>query len=294
MSTTTGAELCRGLVDDAAVFPPGLSPVGRAWRDHLELRRSGYAGCLGPLLLAPEHIAPLIAELDGSTPSGSPAVEPSAAGPPVEVALVARAGVGPVDLVAAADALRGRPHCRVVAVETTASPGWPDLLATGLPVTVEVAPSSTRRNPALARIAEARTDGYAVRAKLRTQATSSTPVPTAQELADFVAACHRRTVPFKLTGGLHHAVARDQEHGVLNVLLATHLVLGDASLSSVLATLIDPGGPRLAARALALTPEEVRDLRAAFTAYGCCGVLDPLRELIALGVLPAPDPDPDR
>ena len=34
-----------------------------------------------------------------------------------------------------------------------------------------------------------------------------------------------------------------------------------------------------------LTPEEVEQTRASFSAYGCCVVLEPIEELVALGLL---------
>ena len=43
--------LFAGLVDDAAVFPPGNAPLADAVRRHREHRTSRYAACVGPLLV---------------------------------------------------------------------------------------------------------------------------------------------------------------------------------------------------------------------------------------------------
>jgi len=59
MTATTGAAadqpaeraLFEGLVDDAAVFPPGNAPLAEALRLHREHRGSGYAAFVGPLLV---------------------------------------------------------------------------------------------------------------------------------------------------------------------------------------------------------------------------------------------------
>ena len=56
-----------------------------------------------------------------------------------------------------------------------------------------------------------------LRAKVRCGGAS---VPTVASLAGFVRACGERELPFKATAGLHHAVARDGEHGFLNLLAA--------------------------------------------------------------------------
>ena len=40
------------------------------------------------------------------------------------------------------------------------------------------------------------------------------------ELAWFLVECHAQRLPYKLTGGLHHAVRTRDEHGILNVLAA--------------------------------------------------------------------------
>src|SRR6185436_10197497 len=43
--------LFRALFDDAAVFPPGLTPLPQAVTDHLARQSSSYADLVGPLLL---------------------------------------------------------------------------------------------------------------------------------------------------------------------------------------------------------------------------------------------------
>ncbi|HNQ07315.1 MAG TPA: hypothetical protein PKH97_09040, partial [Tetrasphaera sp.] len=45
------------LFDDAAVFPPGNSPLDAAVAGHRRLRRSPYADLVGPLLLPPASVA---------------------------------------------------------------------------------------------------------------------------------------------------------------------------------------------------------------------------------------------
>ena len=51
MSRTPFAPLFDRLVDDAAVFPPGLAPLDVAVREHLDRREGAYAAHIGPLLV---------------------------------------------------------------------------------------------------------------------------------------------------------------------------------------------------------------------------------------------------
>lgn len=312
MSTTTLAALCAGLFDDAAVFPPGCSPVDQAWLRHRELHQGPYAGCIGPLLLAPPHVTPLVDWLGAQDALGAPGMGGApglgVVGEEVHVVLVARAGVSLGDLdTALADLVAARPSLglRVVGLEVAHTPGWQRLLMLGLPLVVEAPRAGHLRDRVLAEVAGARAAGHLVRAKLRTQATASEPVPSAEELADFLLACTDHGVPFKLTGGLHHAVATgtpttdqgadpaqttaeavEHQHGALNVLLATHDVLHGTDRSEVTATLCTQDADILTHRTLELSATEVTGLRRAFTTYGCCGVLDPLTELTELGLLP--------
>ncbi len=51
--------LFAGLVDDAAMFPPGNAPLERALAEHLTYRQSGYAELVGPLLVPAARLAEL-------------------------------------------------------------------------------------------------------------------------------------------------------------------------------------------------------------------------------------------
>lgn len=293
-----------GLVDDAAVFPPGLSPLDQAWRDHQELRSGAYAECVGPLLLAPIHVSELVlaAHADHENSDAGRSDSDDGAGlPPVSVRVIGRAGTPFTDLHTAIETLGKMSGVLTAGLEISYGLGWTAALQHGLPLAVEVSRVAAERDSALDEIARVRADDHPVIAKLRTQSTASVPVPTAAELAGFVIDCRQRDLPFKLTGGLHHAVATGwerqhavngkPEHGVMNVLLATHAALSGAATAEMAQILTRTDAPALAASLRTLTREQQRDLRAAFTSYGCCGVLDPLAELAALGLLPAPIPD---
>ena len=75
-------------------------------------------------------------------------------------------------------------------------------------------------------------------------------------------------------------------HGLLNVLVATHDVLERAGTAHLLRTLEVTDVELLVGRLTAFDAEDIDRLRVSFTGFGCCGVLDPLTELKALGLLP--------
>lgn len=295
------------LVDDAAVFPPGLSPVDQAWRDHQQLRGGPYAECVGPLLLAPSHVADLSRVVAAEVNANTDVTK----GSPVPVRVICRAGTPMVHLGTAVRTLATMPGVQAAGLEISYDSGWTAALQHALPLAVEVSRVAAERDCALDEIAQARADDHPMIAKLRTQATESMPVTTAAELAGFVIACRQRDLPFKLTGGLHHAVASawdrghageggreaeyeleaEAEHGVVNVLLATHAARSSASPAEIEQILVRADAWELAERLQTLTSKQQRDLRADFTSYGCCGVLDPLTELAALSLLPTPKPE---
>ncbi|QIM21361.1 hypothetical protein G7075_09870 [Phycicoccus sp. HDW14] len=140
-------------------------------------------------------------------------------------------------------------------------------------------------------------EGDAVVAKYRTGPTPTWPWPDEHDLAAFLCAAAAAPVPFKLTGGLHHAVrgtyrvdgVPEENHGVLDVLVATAAALDGASTDTVAALLAVRDSGALTELVLAWSGDTTARVRAAFTAYGCCTVTDPLGELADLGLPTAPD-----
>lgn len=272
------------LVDDAAVFPPGLAPTDVAVREHLDLRDGPYAAQLGPLLV-PAAAAAEVAALA--------AADARAADRPLRVGLIVRPG-GPVEpLVEAVHLLRDAQSVEVASVELGWSPEWRRALDLDVPVVVEVGLGDAQA-VALDEIADAVDREADVRAKFRTGQTPAWPWPDERELAGFLDAVVLRGLGFKLTGGLHHVVRGDYDgepmHGLLNVLVATHDALEGEEAPALAHTLSVTDVEHLVDRLLHLAPDDTARARASFTAYGCCGVLDPLTELEALGLLPERNP----
>ena len=284
MSRSTGfphhARIFEHLVDDAAVFPPGLAATDVAVHQHLDLQDGPYAAQLGPLLV-PATAAAEVAALA--------ARDPRAARSPVRVGLIVRPGGSLEPLTDAVHLLQDEPAVRVASVEVGWSPDWRQVLELGVPVVVEVGRGAAQVQ-GLHELADAGSHGVGVRAKFRTGQTPTWAWPNEAALAGFVHATVARGLAFKLTGGLHHVVRGDEGgepmHGVLNVLVATHDALAGAGTAHLERTLGVTDVEHLVGRVTALDAEDIEGLRGAFTGFGCCGVLDPLTELEALGLLP--------
>jgi hypothetical protein len=266
--------LFAGLVDDAAVFPPGNAPLDEAVRRHRFHRATAYAPVVGPLLVPVPDASRLEAVVASTASTFSPVLE---------VALVARPGVATAATEAAVAAVTAARRVTPVGVETAWTPLWREADLGGLPLTLEVA-RGVGQASALDDVRRALEDGARVQAKFRTGATPTWPWPTEEELAAFVAAAVQRGVPFKLTGGLHHLVrgtrAEGEQHGLLNVLLAVHRALAGDGPDLLVPVLADQDAHALARRAAALGADDVAAVRRTFTAYGCCEVTDPISELM--------------
>ncbi|MFL6170245.1 MAG: hypothetical protein ACJ711_11280 [Ornithinibacter sp.] len=286
----SGIPLLHRLVDDASVFPPGNASLADAVRGHAVHRSAWYAGCVGPLLVPAASVADLVQVLDAPDAVASPTAHQ-----PLEVVLIARPGAAPGTTTAALDALSGEHRVRVVGAELAWQEGWRDLGLGDLALALEV-PRGDDSAVAVADVHTARGEGRRVVAKFRTGPTPTWPWPDEAELGGFIGLCAQLGVPFKLTGGLHHAVRGryavdgipEENHGVLDVLVATSAALAGASAQELAALLAVRDVTALADLVAAWPDATALAVREAFTAYGCCTVTDPVGELADLGLLPRP------
>ncbi|MFE0462638.1 hypothetical protein ACFW1A_25620 [Kitasatospora sp. NPDC058965] len=263
-----------GLLDDAAVFPPGELPLPQAVPAHQRHRSAWYAPFVGsfvcPAARATEVDAAL--ELSLTLPDG------------------------PAGLSGVLDALGRGPFGRPVAVEVALPSAVPVAeavavldaqLPDGVTGFVEV-PRDDRQSAVLDALA-----GTRHRAKFRTGGLVPQAHPDEAELAASVLAAVRRELPFKCTAGLHHAVRHTdgalEQHGFLNLLLATAAALqgaGEAELAAVLAE----RDPQQVARQVVAATEDGRLVRARtrFLSFGTCSITDPITDLTALGLVRRP------
>jgi hypothetical protein len=262
-----------GLLDDAAVFPPGNAPVGAAVPAHHDHRAAWYAEMVGPFVFPAARLAELTADgrplaLAVTCPAGNLVTALGAAG-------LDGASLAAVEVVPAAD---GDPADGVAALDA--------LLPADVLGYVEV-PRGTRRDPMLDALA-----GTRYRAKFRTGGTVPEAHPGERELAETLLAAVSRDVPFKCTAGLHHAIRHTdgdlEQHGFLNVLLATDAALAGGAAADLAALLAERSADTVAARVAALGEDRVAAARRWFVSFGTCSIDDPVADLVGLGLLDKP------
>lgn len=273
--------LLRGLLDDAAVFPPGNASLVEAVTAHRRHRAAWYADLIGPLLAPAEgaaELARIVADDDDLLEIGL--VGDAAALPGALAVLTGRVRVRQLESPVAK---RGQDPLPGLAA-------FLDLVATtGLTGYAEV-PLTWGLLGALDAIAQARADGVAVAPKFRTGGLAAELFPTPVELAAVICACRDRSLPFKLTAGLHWAIRHtDPEtglvhHGFLNVLVASALAADGTEAADLAATLASVDSLPIVEG----TRARLRGERPLWIGYGSCSIDEPLADLATLGLLRGP------
>lgn len=262
------------LVDDAAVFPPGNFSLSEAIDRRSARRGTPASDFVGPLLLPPRLIDEALADHSG-----------------LVIGVIGRRETPIAQVVDAAGQVADASGHALAGVEVAAVDGWERVLDLEVPVAVEVPAGAAGREllPTLAEYA-----GQVV-AKLRTGSTPTTAVPSVADTAAFVAECVNVGIAFKLTGGLHRAIAHttspdqqdgqpgEDQFGFLGILLAVHAALLG---NDVAAALTDRDAPSVGDQIRALSEADAVAIRNVFTSFGCCDVLDPIHDLADLGLVP--------
>ena len=271
-----------GLVDDAAVFPPGDAPLPEALAAYVGRRDEWYADLVGSFVVT-DVAVPQVTE-------------------PVAVSVVVTGGAGAVagalklaakhDVTVAGleialrdpDDLAGNARRVGAAVDAARGDG---VLADDIPVFIELPQSDA--SAAWLAAADVVAEGEH-RLKFRTGGLEADKFPTPEQLASWIDAALDRETPFKCTAGLHHAIShRDHQtgfahHGFLNVLLATRQAFDGATVGEVSTLLADHYPNDLVA--LART-SDLLGARRWFTSFGSCSVQEPLDDLVGLGLVEA-------
>jgi hypothetical protein len=269
-----------GLIDDAAVFPPGSANLPEAVSAHREHRAAWYAPLVGPLVLPASACDEAARLLDDTGP--------------LDLALVGDTGLDGLDAALGA----GDPRLAVRQVEVAVAKrgedpqpglrrlvtrlvGWAPVIAYAeIPLTWGLL-------GALDSVAEARAGGIDIAPKFRVGGLAAELFPTPVELAAVICACRDRRLPFKLTAGLHNALRHtDPEtgfvhHGFLNVLVAAGVAAEGGEVTDVAEALggTDP-------RPLVTAGRGRRDRpRPLWVGFGSCSVMEPLTDLIRLGLI---------
>ena len=267
-----------GLVDDAAIFPPGDVPLPDAVAAHVERREEWWSDLVGPFVVTDQRI-PEIAQplrLAVVVTGGAGAVEPA-------VRLAERTGHEVAGVEVALRDLDDLPGNARRVVTAAADCGVePERVYVELPHV----PDTGSWLRAADTVAEA-----GVRLKFRTGGLDASAFPATHALARWIDAALDRETPFKCTAGLHHAVAQEDSetgfghHGFVNVMLATVRAFDGTPVDEVAALLGERDPDVLASGARA---EDLGRARRWFTSFGSCSVTEPLDDLLALGLLEKP------
>lgn len=266
-----------GLVDDAAIFPPGDAPLADAL--------AAYAGRVeagGPAARLVRSLVVRDTDLP-SVPTGTPVsvVLTGGAGQVLGPAVqCARRGLPVAGLEMAlrdVDDPAGNARRVVAAVDAARSEG---ALAEDTRVFVELpATDPTHSWQAAADVVA----GAELRLKLRTGGLDADAFPSAERLAGWIDAALDRELPFKCTAGLHRALPHTssegwQQHGFVAVLAATRVAFDGGSPDEVASVLRSTD-------AAGLLDLDLAGARRWFGSFGSCSVgepLDDLREMVDL------------
>jgi hypothetical protein len=271
-----------GLVDDAAVFPPGDAALPDAVAAYVARRDEWYADLVGPLVVKDTQLPDVAADVPVSVvlTGGAGAVAGVAA-------LAAERGHRLLALEAAVrdlDDLAGNVRRLNAAVDAARADGG--LADTQVYVELPQTPPTPDWLAAADAVAEAES-----RLKFRTGGLEADLFPDASTVAAWIDAALDRETAYKCTAGLHHAVRhRDhatgfEHHGFINVLLATRRAFDGGLVAEVAEVLDDHYANDLVA--LART-SDLAGARRWFTSYGSCSITEPLDDLIGLGLLERP------
>ncbi len=281
-----GRAIGAGLLDDAALFPPGEAPMPQAVAAHRDWRAGSAAWLVGPFVVAVAALPELSRTLDDRGDDREFAVS-----------LVVRGGV--TEALAGIAALAADPRLRLAALEISVagedSPlaaaravaaELPQRLPHGCPLAVETGWSV----PPEACVTVL--SGSSVRWKLRTGGVTAAAFPDAAQVAAALVAADSAGLPVKCTAGLHQAVRHDDAatgftyHGFLNILLAA--AAAPSGVPSTVAALAATSVPEVVAAVRALGVDGVTRARTLLTSFGTCSVAEPMDELVALGLLVDP------
>jgi len=285
VATTDVPAAWRGLVDDAAVFPPGDSPLDEAVAAYVSRRDEWYADLVGSFVVKDVDVPGVEAALPLSI------VVTGGAGAIAGAARLARKAGHPVAGLEIAlrdlDDLAGNARRIVAAVDDARSEG---LLDDETPVCVELPHvGSTAAWLAAADVVAERE----LRLKFRTGGLEAEAFPPAHALSRWIDAALDRETAFKCTAGLHNAIRHTGEdgfehHGFLNVLLATRLAFDGAATEDVVAVLEQRDAEPMLGLWHDQGEQAMVRARRWFTSFGSCSVTEPLDDLTALGLVEAP------
>ncbi len=249
------------------MFPPGNAPASVAITEHLQHKRSPYAGLVGPLLVSAQRWEEF---LDAHAAAGSPPLAVTVVGSSREPQHLPAA----LDLVGFEVPVTGTPLPVVAASRR---------LACEMP--------GQDRSELLAAVAEQRAKGRDVIGKFRTGGTIADAFPSVDTAAEVLVISATVRAPLKFTAGLHSAVRCTdpstgfEHHGFLNLMHGSLLARQGADAGTVADVLTVRNEDAVTNEVDSWSTAEAAVVREEFVSFGCCGVEDPVHELVRLGLL---------
>lgn len=282
--------LFAGLIDDAAVFPPGNASVPEAVRRHREHRSAWFAPLIGPLVVPDTELAKVSrAATDIGAEGEELAVSVVITGGAGGLVALARRDLPGLEVVAAEIALRDLDDLagnagRVVAAAEELDPDE---------VTVFVELPFSHGWIGAVEVIEA----AGLLGKIRTGGLEPDAFPPADRLAQQLSELIEADLPFKATAGLHRAwpnrVTGERgetlhQYGFVTLLMAIEALIDGAGQEAAvdLLRLEDPG--RIYTAMQGWDDPAATRVRRRFRSFGCCGVTEPVDDLVALGLLREP------
>jgi hypothetical protein len=294
-SPDAARALSTGLIDDAAIFPPGNADLVEAVLAHDRHTASPYGHVVGPFVCSDRRLPELTRLLDAEPPDD-----------PLPLALVVIGGAGAIEpALTWADR---DPHLDVRAIETALRDE--DDLAhnaarivtvfdVALPEGVDAFVELPRLDPdgptpGWLRAADAIAEADH-RMKFRTGGESPEAHPSEIALATAIDAALDRQAAFKCTAGLHHGTRNTapdtgfEQHGFGNVLVATAALLDGADPDEAAAVLADRNADTIGSVLRRWSPDTAGRVRGWFRSFGSCSIDEPVADLVGWGVLDEPE-----
>ncbi|OLT12572.1 hypothetical protein BJF78_24315 [Pseudonocardia sp. CNS-139] len=271
------------LVDDTSLLQPRASAPGvdEVVARYLAARDGRHGGIVGQLVCPVSRLSALVAELARSVPSR-----------PVDISLVVDTGLGAVPKALSTVFSRST----LLTPRTVETPAPPDVDAVWLERVAEFVPEDVvavvePRRPAAAgpdstdawlkavrRVAE-----HGCAPKLRCGGPRASDVPAVEEVEEFVHVVVEAGRGFT-TLGLRRVVRTpdDDQHGVLNLLVAVARALGGGDVPAALRS---TDGPELADELAGLSERAVKGVRGLLSRCGADLAPVPAVQLAGLGLL---------
>jgi hypothetical protein len=257
------------IIDDAAMFPPGNADAATAISEHLRYRAAPIHRYVGPLLV---HIDRWLELAAAHAAVGSPSIDVVVLGTATPPQAVPRLRVVGFELQVASLPLPEVPDGRSIACEVGADDD-------GIAVLRAIATSGGRHV-----------------GKFRTGGTTPEAFPDEETLARVILAAVDAGAAMKFTAGLHHAIRFTaaetgfEHQGFLNVMTAVELAQKGADHGEVVAALADRDPSAVSEKVAAWSPGRADAVRRTFVSFGCCGVEDPIDDLVSLSLV-SPEED---